>query len=188
MHQRYEDYPEIVKSALNSYQKSNSKDIKIISKNYRDDFNRNNLMIKDNGEVIGETGAQERDESYTNLLSAFVESYSLQKTQTIILKGIFFGIVLFLLSALGLSGIVILFIALFRNSAMNISVVIGASVDILAVFITIPTIIARHLFPEKIDEHIVQITELLIKNDQYIRSAKEKRIDNNIVNQNNKEG
>lgn len=135
-------------------------------------------IVKDPIEpVLGEKGAQIRDEKYTELLSHFSENYHKEKKQSLLFKKIFFGIIIGLFCALGISGIVILFLALFFKTDNMLSIVIASSVEVISSFIAIPTIIAKNLFPEKVDEQIVKMTEILIKNDMDVRYAREHRSD-----------
>lgn len=124
--------------------------------------------------VIGEEGAIARDKLYTELLTKFSDNYDLTKKQSKTQKTVFFSVVLVFLGILLITGIVILFIALFNCSICNVAVVIGASVDILGAFIAIPTIIAKHLFPEKIDNDVIEVVKQLVRNDKHIRELKEK--------------
>ena len=125
--------------------------------------------------VIGEEGAIERDKAYTDLLSKFSENYNAEKRQIKRQKTWFFYSVLVLLFIMGFSGILLLFLALNTPTLNNLGVVIGATVDIFATFVAIPSIIARHLFPEKIDEKIVEVVKVLLENDKDIRNAAEHR-------------
>lgn len=125
--------------------------------------------------VIGEDGAIERDEAYTELLLKFSDNYNAEKKQIRRQKGWFFYPVLIFLLVMGISGIVLLFLALYNTTLNNTAVVIGATVDIFTSFVAIPSIIARHLFPEKIDEKIVDVVKVLLENDRDIRNAAEQR-------------
>ena len=129
---------------------------------------------RDPVEIIGEKGARDRDKIYTALLTKFSNHYDDTKKQAKNQKTIFFIVILFLLSGLLISGILLLYLALFNCSVNNIAVVIGASVDIFGSFIAIPTIIAKHLFPEKIDNDVIKVVQLLVENDKNVRETKRK--------------
>ncbi len=174
-------YKKFIETILSKYKNSHAsgqtKNEKIDSVRgiYAKKADKQNEMKRDPTFVIGEEGAQERDKHYTILLDYFVSNYDNEKKQTIQLKKYFFGVVLVLLALMGLAGIAILIIALFVDSSSSLPIIIGASVDILAAFITIPTIIARNLFPNKLDKQIISVTKLLIENDEHIRKAKKKK-------------
>lgn len=142
---------------------------------YIDNAGSSKTIHSDPVPVIGELGAIERDKKYTELLSRFSDNYNTSKKQMKNQKTAFFVVVLVFLGILLVSGIVLLFIALFSNSVNGIAIVIGASVDIFGTFIAIPTIMAKHLFPEKIDNDVIQVVKLLVENDKDIRLAKENR-------------
>lgn len=129
---------------------------------------------KDPVRVIGEEGAEERDKLYTKLLERFSDNYHTTKKQTKTHKGWFLGIILTLLILLLAGGVTLLFFCLFYDTRSSIAVVIGASVEIFGSFIAIPTIIAKHLFPEKIDNDVIEIVKLLVENDKDIRNTKER--------------
>lgn len=128
---------------------------------------------KDPMGVIGADGARKRDKLYTELLKRFSDNYADTKQQTKWQKTTFFIVILVLLTGLLVSGIVLLYLVLNNCSACNIAIVIGASVDIVGSFIAIPTIIARHLFPEKIDNDVIKVVKLLVENDKNVREINE---------------
>lgn len=128
--------------------------------------------------VIGADGARKRDKLYTKLLARFSDNYDETKKQTKWQKTTFFIVILVLLTGLLVSGIVLLYLALNNCSPCNIAIVIGASVDIIGSFIAIPTIIARHLFPEKIDNDVIKVVKLLVENDKNVREINERHIKN----------
>lgn len=130
--------------------------------------------------VIGEEGAKERDGKYTKLLVTYSEKYAEDKSIVNNQKKTFFKAVLAMFIILLLAGIAILFLALFFDKQSSIAVVIGASVDILGTFIAIPTIIAKHLFPEKMDNGIIEVVKLLVQNDEHVREIKEKHFNKDI--------
>ena len=123
--------------------------------------------------VIGEEGAKERDGKYTKLLVTYSEKYAEDKSIVNNQKKTFFKAVLAMFIILLLAGIAILFLALFFDKQSSIAVVIGASVDI-------PTIIAKHLFPEKMDNGIIEVVKLLVQNDEHVREIKEKHFNKDI--------
>lgn len=123
--------------------------------------------------IIGEEGARERDKLYTKLLERFSDNYEETKKQTKWQKTTFFIVILVLLSGLVVSGVVLLFLALNNCSPCNIAIVVGASVDIISSFIAIPTIVAKHLFPEKIDNDVIKVVQLLVGNDKNVRELNE---------------
>lgn len=145
---------------------------------------KNQARKVDDG-VIGAKGAEERDNLYTELLTHFSENYVASKEQSTKQKTAYFIVTLIFLGILLGSGIAILFIAMFNYSIYNIAVVIGASLDILGTFIAIPTIIAKNLFPEKIDNDVIEVVKLLVENDKNVREAQEKH-DNTNTNVNAK--
>lgn len=134
---------------------------------------RSQDIIKDPMDVIGAVGARVRDRLYTELLKRFSDNYAETKTQTRWQKTTFFIVILILLAGLLVSGIVLLFLSLNNCSACNIAIVIGASVDIIGSFIAIPTVIAKHLFPEKIDNDVIKVVKLLVENDKNVREITE---------------
>ncbi len=123
--------------------------------------------------VIGAEGAIERDKLYTELLKRFSDNYDDTKRQSKRQKTAFFIVILVLLTGLLVAGIVLLYLALNNCSVCNIAIVVGASVDIIGSFIAIPTIIARHLFPEKIDNDVIKVVRLLVENDKNVREINE---------------
>ena len=135
---------------------------------------RDETSFNSNGHVIGQEGAEKRDEKYTELLEKFLSNYSLEKALIIKQKKTFFDFILAFFSILLLSGIALLFLGLFINSQSSLAIVIGASVDILVSFIAIPTIIAKHLFPEKIDNDVIEVVKLLVGTDENVRKALER--------------
>lgn len=125
--------------------------------------------------VLGEKGATERDYHYTRLLGLFLKNYNTEKQQTLIHKQWFLKAVIAVFVLIGVSGIVLLFLALFVDSSNGVAVIIGACVEIFSAFIAIPIIIAKNLFPEKLDTEVIEIVKVLIDNDKDIRGAKEHR-------------
>lgn len=123
--------------------------------------------------VIGEEGARQRDVEYTNLFRKYTSNYDADKKQSISLKKKFFWIIMVLFFFLGTSGIVLLFLGFFIKSENALAIIITATVNIFTSFIAIPTIIANHLFPKKIDQQIIKVMNLLVQNDDNIRKARE---------------
>lgn len=158
-----EEYKELV-NLMNS----------VVSSKQRRKSNRITEIISDPVDVIGKQGAIDRDKLYTNLLKRFSDNYEVTKEQTKRQKTAFFVVILVLLTGLLVSGIVLLFLALNNCSPCNIAIVVGASVDIISSFIAIPTIIAKHLFPEKIDNDVIKIVQLLVENDKDVRETVER--------------
>lgn len=127
--------------------------------------------------VIGARGARKRDRKYTRLLDIFLSNYTSNKKQMYLQKRVFFYSVLALFGVLVISGVGILFFVLFNKEiAANtaLAAIIGASIDILGSFIAIPLVIAKHLFPEKVDNDIIDVVKLLVENDSNIRDVVEK--------------
>ncbi len=139
---------------------------------------KNQARPVDDG-VIGEKGAKDRDEKYTKLLEIYSEKYSTDKDVVNYQKKTFFNLTLSLFVILLAAGITLLFLALFFYTKSSVAVVIGASVDILVAFIAIPTVIAKHLFPEKMDNGIIEVVKLLVQNDEHVRELKEQHKNNN---------
>ena len=156
-------------NASNEYKSSSAELEKIIQETIE------NPIDSDPVPIIGESGAIARDREYTLLLEKFLINYTKEKKQTLIQKSLFFGIIVAFLSLLGVAGIVLLFLSLYSDSVNTLPVIIGACVDIFGSFIAIPTIIAKHLFPEKIDEKIIDVVTVLVDNDKHVRAARENR-------------
>lgn len=127
--------------------------------------------------VIGEGGAIDRDGRYTELLETYLLEYETSKNLMYAQKRVFFYTILTFLGILIISGVAILFFALFReglDDGTALAAIIGASVDILVSFIAIPLVIAKHLFPEKVDNDIIDVVKLLVENDNNIRDVVER--------------
>ena len=59
----------------------------------------------------------------------------------------------------------------FFGKENSLAIIISASVSIIGSLIALPTVIAKHLFPEKIDENMAKVLQCMIDNDRSIRDA-----------------
>lgn len=138
---------------------------------------------KRNG-TIGETGAEERDEIYTKLLNKYIEEYDRNRKQRRKMKNVFFGftIAIFVLLIVGL---ITLLIVMSVNKTLSVTVgaILSATAfaSIITALITLPTIVAKHLFPENMDCDIVDIVGKMIQNDCEIRKAAESKCSSSVI-------
>lgn len=135
---------------------------------------KDETSVNFNGRVPGADGAAKRDEKYTELLEKFLDNYESDKALARQQKKTFFNFILAFFGILLLAGIALLFIGIFIDSQSSLAIIISSSVDIIVSFIAIPTIIAKNLFPEKIDNEVIEVVKLLVGNDENIRKAIER--------------
>ena len=121
--------------------------------------------------VIGIEGAKDRDKKYTSLLHAYLLNYKLDKYQIKRQKKRFFTLVFTIIGILLFIEILAIILCIFFGKEKSLAIIISASVSIIGSLIALPTVIAKHLFPEKIDENMAKVLQCMIDNDRSIRDA-----------------
>ena len=137
--------------------------------------------------VVGLDGARARDIKYTVLLDKYVEQFPKDHDFYYCMKKSFFWVVLVTFVVLIFGSVALLIVAATRPNMELENVIIyavSAMGSIISSIIVIPQIIAKHLFPEKRENEILDLIKTLISDDCEIRKANEERYLNNLRNSN----
>jgi multisubunit Na+/H+ antiporter MnhF subunit len=124
--------------------------------------------------TIGSDGARNRDELYTVLFRNYIEytgsdvlsARKMKGNAFKIMFGTFCAIIIFAICFL-----VYLFIEGVGNTTADIVLAATALASLVTSFISLPTIITKHLFPENANNDTVEIMKALIINDCEVRKA-----------------
>ncbi len=138
--------------------------------------------IEKEQQVIGVVGAQKRDKLYSLLLSDYITELKTDKLINRKLKYFTFIIMMLVFSLLtvGLVGFVaFLSIKGVGNDTADIVLSVSCFASIITAFVGLPSIITKHLFPEKSENDTVKIMRELIKNDIAVRQSQTKIVPSN---------
>lgn len=127
--------------------------------------------------IIGEKGAIDRDPQYTLLLKNYINEYEKNSAdKRDMKKKIFFFLKIFF-PLLTLACIAAIAYSLFAPVALieKITFVSTSLITFISSFIVIPLTITKHLFPENIDNQIVEVVKNMIENDKEIRKCVNER-------------
>lgn len=122
-------------------------------------------------EVVGLKGALERDATYTEILQAYLENYKEDKKVVSCQKKAFFWLVIVLFGLVFLLTSIAIILCIFYENNNSLAIIVSSAVALIGSIIALPTIIAKHLFPDTIDDQIVTVVNFMLNNDCSIREA-----------------
>lgn len=111
---------------------------------------------------------RQRDKKITELLSQYVEAYRYKNKSNKWYKGLLFGLCSIILLSFSVVFVILIFKIDFSNSqpsTESIIQLISVCVTFLTLIIGIIKIITKYVFPEKEEEYITRIVEIIQKND-----------------------
>ena len=109
-----------------------------------------------------------RDKKITDLLSKYVDTYSYKSESNKWYKGILFGICVLILMLFSVVFVVLIFkidITKAQVSTEGVIQFISVCVTFLTLIVSILKIITKYVFPEKEEEYITRIVEIIQNND-----------------------
>jgi len=112
-----------------------------------------------------------RDKMYTDLLRHYIEATRQKSETNERYKRNFYRIVMSVFCGLSFSFVVLSVIALcVKDAVVGIGIATTSVAGLISTIIVLPSIIAKHLFPENEGEHMVRLVEKMQNNDASIRN------------------
>lgn len=112
-------------------------------------------------------GVRERDDQFTKFLIKYIDNYNKDARARLTMKKWFFGIILGLLCVLLIGAVIsILLCACGVVSGVSAMVVAIASIiELISSIVSLPLIIAKHLFPKSADDKTKDMMNSLLNHD-----------------------
>jgi lipopolysaccharide export LptBFGC system permease protein LptF len=112
-----------------------------------------------------------RDKMYTELLRHYIDTTKLKSKLNESYKRNFYRLVMAIFVGLAISFVALSIAAFFaKDKATGVGLATANVAGLISAIIVLPRIIAKHLFPENEDEHMVRLVEKMQNNDTSIRN------------------
>lgn len=113
----------------------------------------------------------DRSKHYNKYINLSLNVYRAKQKSQLIMKWLFFGIVLFLLILL-IIGTIISMVAISNKESVSlydISLIITAVAGVITAFIVLPKVIAKNLFPQSDEDNSKDVFKYVMENDLKLR-------------------
>lgn len=121
----------------------------------------------------------DRSKHYNKYINLYLKAYRAKQKSQLIMKWLFFGIVLFLLILL-IIGTIISMVAISNKESLSlydISLIITAVAGVITAFIVLPKVIAKNLFPQSDDDNSKDVFKYVMENDLKLRGFYSEMLD-----------
>lgn len=129
-----------------------------------------NIRSKEDLRILRNIG--NREDAYTNLVRSYVYNHDIEFASKARMKNWFFWITMiaFLILIVCAVSAIIICACGAVSGYVGIGVLVAAIVELITTVITLPKIIAKHLFPQDVDESMHKMLTELFKHDNFLRN------------------